>query len=167
LYQLYEKKGYKNKAFDTYKNYSIMKDSLENDESRKLVQQQRLEFEFEKAKMIEDQKEIERQKALAAKVARRNTLQNSLIFLAILLSFAIIFSFGFLKISPRFGQILIFGSLLIFFEFLLVLTDPYLDRLTNGVPIYKLLANSVLAFSIFPLHAWMEKQLKNKVNKLP
>ena len=144
-----------------------MKDSLENDESRKLVQQQRLEFEFEKAKMIEDQKEIERQKALAAKVARRNTLQNSLIFLAILLSFAIIFSFGFLKISPRFGQILIFGSLLIFFEFLLVLTDPYLDRLTNGVPIYKLLANSVLAFSIFTLHAWMEKQLKNKVNKLP
>lgn len=166
LYKVYEDKEEKIKAFEVYKRYTIMNDSIENDESRKLVQQQKLQFEFEKEKILKDQEEEQRRKLEAAKTARRNVLQNSLIFLTILMAFAAIFSFGFLKISPRLGQVLVFGSLLILFEFLLLLTDPYLDGITNGIPIYKLLANSILAFSIFPLHAILEKKLKNKVNKL-
>lgn len=159
FYQVLERKGDKGRAFEVYKKYTLMKDSVENDEAKKIVLQQQIKFEFEREQLLKEQDERERLKAETIRRARRNSLQYTVIFLAILVSFAIIFSSGYLKISYRFAQVLIFGSLLILFEFLLILTDPFLDRITNGIPIYKLLANSVLAFSIFPLHAWLEKRL--------
>lgn len=158
-YLVLEKKGDKGKAFDVYKMYTQMKDSVENVDAKKLVMQQQLKFQFEKEQLLKEQEESKRLEAESLRKKRRNTLQYSLIFLAILLSFSIIFSSGALKISYRVAQFLIFGSLLILFEFLLILSDPVLDNLTGGIPIYKLLANSLLAFSIFPLHAWLEKRL--------
>ena len=53
----------------------------------------------------------------------------------------------------------------ILFEFLLVLSDPYVDGLTNGEPMYKLLANALLAGLIFPAHAFFERVVKKRLVK--
>jgi len=74
-------------------------------------------------------------------------------------------SLGFIKISPRISQAFIFVTLLTLFEFILVLTDPIIDRFTNGIPIYKVLSNSLLALSIFPIQSFMEKRLKKRLDK--
>jgi len=43
---------------------------------------------------------------------------------------------------------------------------PYLENYTNDEPMYNLLANSLLALVIFPLHAILEKLLKKRIVKV-
>ena len=92
-------------------------------------------------------------------------MQYSLIFLGILVLFGIVLSLGFIKVSPNIAEGLIFFAFLILFEFVLVFTEPYLENYTNGEPMYNLLANSVLAILIFPVHAILEKLLKKRIVK--
>ena len=75
-------------------------------------------------------------------------------------------SLGFVKVSERVAQGLIFVSLLLVFEFILVFMDPYLDNITRGVPIYKLLVNVLLATFIFPVHGFLEGRFKRRVKKV-
>jgi hypothetical protein len=79
--------------------------------------------------------------------------------------FGIVLSLGFIKVSPNIAEGLIFFAFLILFEFLLVFTEPYIQDYTNGEPMYNLLANSVLAVIIFPVHAILEKLLKKRIVK--
>ena len=53
---------------------------------------------------------------------------------------------------------------LLFFEFILVLLDPYSDRITQGIPIYKLLFNAIIAAFIFPAHAYLEKIIIKRIH---
>jgi len=60
---------------------------------------------------------------------------------------------------------LIFFAFLIFFEFLLVLADPYIEGWSSGAPGIKLLFNAGIAALIFPLHSLFETKLKRKLAK--
>ncbi|MBL4624779.1 MAG: hypothetical protein JKY42_06530 [Flavobacteriales bacterium] len=60
---------------------------------------------------------------------------------------------------------LIFFTFLLFFEFCLVLLDPFIDEWSSGERLYKLLFNGVLAAAIFPLHAFFEATLKKTLIK--
>ena len=79
--------------------------------------------------------------------------------------FGIVLSLGFIKVSPNIAEGLIFFAFLILFEFVLVFTEPYMEQYTNDEPMYNLLANSVLAIVIFPLHAILERLLKKRIVK--
>jgi hypothetical protein len=70
---------------------------------------------------------------------------------------------GFIKIPPTLAQGLNFVSLLLVFESILVLTDPFLDYYTNGIPVYKLLVNILLAILIFPMHSFLERRFKKRL----
>jgi len=76
-----------------------------------------------------------------------------------------VLSLGFVKVSPRMAEGIIFFSFLILFEFLLVLADPYIERWSSGAPGIKLLFNAGIAALIFPAHAFFESKMKGRLVK--
>jgi len=70
---------------------------------------------------------------------------------------------GFINVSQRMAEGIIFFSFLILFEFLLVLADPYIDAWSGGAPGIKLLFNASIAALIFPLHSLFERKLKGRL----
>ncbi|MFH1320425.1 MAG: hypothetical protein ABII90_07220 [Bacteroidota bacterium] len=60
---------------------------------------------------------------------------------------------------------MIFFTFLLFFEFTLVLSDPYIERFSAGAPAIKLAFNAILAAMIFPLHSFFEGKLKERIMK--
>ncbi len=165
LSSIYEKQGNSKKALAYYKTYIQMRDSINNEETQKAAIRQQTQYEFEKEQIRKENEAKEKARIEAEELKRRNNLQYSLIFLGILLLFGIVLSLGFIKVSPNIAEGLIFFTFLIFFEFLLVFTEPYLERYTQGEPVYALLANSALALIIFPLHAVLERLLKKRIVK--
>ncbi|PCH87030.1 MAG: hypothetical protein COB88_06295, partial [Flavobacteriales bacterium] len=69
---------------------------------------------------------------------------------------------GFINVSERMAEGIIFFSFLILFEFLLVLADPYIEGWSGGAPGIKLLFNASIAAFIFPLHSLFERKLKTR-----
>ena len=165
LSEVYEKQGKGMKALEMYKLYVEMKDSINNEATQKATIRQQTQYEFEKAQIVKENKAKEEARLLEEETSRRNNLQYSLIFLGILVLFVAILMLGFIRVSPSVAEGLIFFAFLILFEFVLVFTEPYLEQYTNGEPMYNLLANSVLAIMIFPVHAILEKLLKKRIVK--
>jgi len=55
--------------------------------------------------------------------------------------------------------------LLIFFKFIPVLADPYIESWPGGEPGIKLPFNAGIAALIFPVHAFFESKLKGRLVK--
>jgi hypothetical protein len=156
----------KNKNFEAslvhYEQYISLRDSLNNEQNQKTLIRKQTQYEFEKEQLIKQQQQQEQERIEQEEKERRDNIQYSLIFLGILLVFGSILGLGFIKVSPKFAEGLIFFAFLIFFEFCLVLLDPIIEDWSGGEPIYKLLFNALLAGAIFPLHAFFEDKIKTK-----
>lgn len=152
-------------ALEMYELHIQMRDSINNEKTQKATIRQQTKYEFEKAQLLKEQTEREELRVLDAEKKRRDNLQYSIILVGILAVFGLVLSLGFISISPKFAEGLIFFAFLLLFEFLLVLSDPYIDNLTGGEPMYKLLLNAMLAGAIFPLHSFFERALKKKLVK--
>jgi len=76
---------------------------------------------------------------------------------------ALEYYFKSLNIPVRLAEGGVFFTFLLVFEFLLVLTDPYIEQYTGGEPAYKLMVNAGLAGLIFPLHSFAETQVKRRL----
>lgn len=160
-----EKNGLGMDAVMYYEEYIAVSDSLTITQNTKSITDQKLEFGFEKEKFLKEQEEKERERLAKLEVKRRNNLQYIFIFLLVVLFIGLAISLGAIKVSSRMADVIILLSLLIFFEFVLVISDPFVDKITSGVPIYKLLVNTLLAFFIFPLHSFLAKRLKKRTIK--
>jgi tetratricopeptide (TPR) repeat protein len=163
LSDIYKKQKNFTEALKFYEIHITMKDSVKNEETEKSVIRQQTQYEFEKTQLIKEQQQKEQQRLEQIARERRDNIQYSMIFLAILVIFGSILGLGFIKVSAKFAEGLIFFAFLIFFEFCLVLLDPIIDDWSSGEPIFKLLFNALLAGMIFPLHAFFENKLKKKV----
>ena len=51
-------------------------------------------------------------------------------------------------------------GILLLFEFILVLMDPWLDKYASDTPLARFLANVALAMTVAPLHGWLNRTLK-------
>ncbi|MBL4625582.1 MAG: tetratricopeptide repeat protein [Flavobacteriales bacterium] len=165
LSNLNKNEGNYQEALEMYELHIIMRDSINNEKTQKATIRQQTKYEFEKAQLVAEQQRNEALRIKNEELERRDNLQYSIIFLAILLVFGLILSLGSIKLSPAVAEGLIFFAFLILFEFLLVLADPYVDRWTGGEPMYKLLLNAILAGLIFPLHAFFERMFKKRLVK--
>lgn len=152
-------------TLNMYELHIQMRDSINNEETQKATIRQQTKYEFEKTQLIKNQQLQEASRKFQEETIRRDNLQYSIIFLGILFVFGLVLSLGFIKLSPVIAEGLIFFAFLLLFEFLLVLSDPYVDGVTGGEPIYKLLLNAILAGLIFPAHAFFEKKLKKRLVK--
>ena len=150
-------------ALALYETYVVLNDSIHGNEVKREAAQQQARYEFEKAALIKEQEEKEKARIEEEMLQRRNNLQYSIIFITILVAFGSVLALGFISISPTLADGLIFFAFLLFFEFLLVLADPYVEQWTGGAPGWKLLINSAIAAGIFPLHGFFERVLKEKI----
>ena len=175
LDKLYDAANFLKELYTTEKNYELalqmfeksiqLKDSIQSKNNQKAAIRQQTKYEFEKEQLIKEQEAKEQARLETEKIDRRNSLQYSVILVAILAVFGLVMSLGFVSVSPKVAEGLIFFAFLILFEFLLVLFDPYIDNITGGAPAYKLLANALLAALIFPAHSFFERTLKNRLVK--
>jgi len=163
LSEIFVRKDQFKQAYEFYQLFSGMKDSLFNEEKSKEIGKLEAKYEMEKAEQELKRKEEEQVSILAEQTQRRNLLQYSGTLIFIVTLFITILFSGKLNIPIRFAEGGVFFTFLLVFEFLLVLTDPYIEQYTGGEPAYKLIINAGLAGLIFPLHSIAETQLKRRL----
>ncbi|MBN4081793.1 tetratricopeptide repeat protein [bacterium AH-315-C07] len=161
LSDLYSKINNSDLAFKYFKEYTSAKDTLVNENKLKEVGRLEVRYEFEKAELERKEKD----RIQAEVLARRNSLHYYTILFCILGLILLVMLIGYVKISPNQAGGIIFISLLLVFEFLLVVLDPHIEQWTGGAPGYKLLINAGLAGLIFPLHQFFESRLRKRLVK--
>ncbi len=152
-------------AYYYYKLFTEKKDSLYNME--KATEVGRVTANYETQRQIEERRRLEEQAAAREKevVNRRNTLEYSGMTIFVLVLFTFMFLSGKLRISDTFLEVMVFVSLLLLFEFIQVLLDPFINRLTGSEPFYLLLVNLVIVAAIIPIDAYLERFLNKRVLK--
>lgn len=175
LYQIYKHLGnspnipkqkreqYLLQSLEHHKVYFAMQDSLHNEKQSEELGKLRGKYEFESA-MKEKERQQQKQKRIEKEqTAHRHNLQytGSFIFIIVVMLF-VAFS-GWLRILAKLGEALLFFTLMLFFEFVLIITEPTIDRWTGGEPILKLMINSTFAFAITQLHGYLEPVLKTRL----
>ncbi|MBL4735978.1 MAG: tetratricopeptide repeat protein [Flavobacteriales bacterium] len=160
LSRLYKWSGDFKRSLDYYKQYAIVKDSMFNEDKSKEIGKLEARHEFETAEAEQKRTEAEFARREAMAKTRRDNLQYSGILIFIVLIFASVFVLGRFSIPIRLAEGMIFFSFLLFFEFTLVLLDPYIEQYSSGAPAVKLGFNAMLAAMIFPLHSLFENKLK-------
>jgi hypothetical protein len=149
-------------AFEHHKLYKQYSDSLHNEDKAKEFGRIESRYQFEKEAEEQKRKQAEAKRIAQEETDRRNNLQYLSIFGGLLVLFGGLAFVGKLKIPERVLDIALFAALLILFEFLLILFDPILDQYTGGVPIQKLVFNSLIALGFAPLHGFLEGKLKKR-----
>lgn len=145
-------------AFRLQEEYQAAKDTLLKRDKRIETRKLANEYEF---KLSQKERE-EHEKKMITQILRRNNLEYLLITVIVFIFFAIIFS-GRKFFSEKILSALIFIGLLLLFEFILVMTDPWVEKLTGTEPVFKLIANLVLALLILPVHHLLETVSKQKL----
>ncbi|MBL4736133.1 MAG: tetratricopeptide repeat protein [Flavobacteriales bacterium] len=165
LSELYTNRGRFKLALEHYKEYTAAKDSLFNEEKSKELGKLEAKHEFETAEAERKRLAIEQLRLEKALVQRRNSLQYSGILIFLVMLGAGLIGLGRLSIPVRLAEGLIFFTFLLFFEFTLVLLDPFIEAYSSGAPAIKLGFNAALAALIFPLHAFFESKVKARIVK--
>lgn len=165
LYKVHKELNNDGKALFYFENYVQLKDSALSADNIKESMKLQSQYEIEKEALIQQQKQKEAEEQARKQKSRRNNIQYSLILISLLIMAGLILTLGVIKVSERQAQGLIFLAFLIFFEFLLVILDPYVDNFSEGAPLIKLLVNVVVAALIFPVHEYFEKSLQQRILK--
>lgn len=155
LAELQEKTGQFALATATLKEYITLKDSFFN--AGKVLEYGQLKesFAYENKEL---QEALDQQKQ-EAELRAKNFKQYLISFAtACLVALLLLFGVRYAK-RRRLKYFVVFGALLFFFEFALVLLDNFVDGFTGGLPIPKLLANVLLAAVFAPLNVVLEKSL--------
>lgn len=163
LSDLYSRTGQFDLAYKHHVEFTNIKDSLFNDEKSKELGKLETKYEMELAERDRVAR-LEREENLRIQnIRRKNLLQYSAIsFILVLVGFLMLI-LGRVKVKPSVASAVTFFAFLLFFEFMLVLMDPTIDRWSKGEPMYKLLFNAGIAACIFPIHAFFERMLKKKL----
>lgn len=150
-----EQMGLYREADLSLKEFIRLKDSFFNAEKTIEFGQMEQSFDYERK---EFQQQIADQEAKSA--LREANFRQYLISFAVVSVIALLMIVG-LRFSRkrRLRYFVVFGALLVFFEFALVLLDNFVDGFTGGLPIPKLLANILLAAAIAPLNIVLEHRL--------
>jgi len=165
LSDLYSKTNRFQLAFEHLTAFNVAKDSLFNSDKSKDIGRLEMKHEIEKAEKERlDQEEAKNRTELQNK-KRRNTLQYQGIVTLILIISLCVGVIGFLKVSPKIASAITFFSFLIFFEFVLVLLGPTVDKLSGGEPAYILFFNALIAAALFPIHDFFERALKRRLTR--
>jgi hypothetical protein len=165
LSAIYEKMNQGMKALEFYKIQVQMRDSMKSEENKKGILKIEIEHEFEKEQLIKKQRLEEAERLATLEKDRRNSIQYSGIGVGLFALFGLVFLFGRIRLPKWAVELSVFLPFLILFEFLLVITDPYIDNWSGNEPLIKLGINVVMAGLIFPLHAFFEGYLKRRIFK--
>jgi hypothetical protein len=153
------------KALEMYEIEIEMRDSLKTEDFLKAATKEKSRLEFEKQQLLSQYQEKEAARLEAEKIEARNTLQYSGIGIGLFALFGLVFFLGKVQLPKWAIKLSVFLPFLIFFEFLLVITDSTVEAWNGGEPALKLLLNVIMAALIFPLHSFFESFLKKRLFK--
>lgn len=163
LARILKKESNYKEALKYFELYIQMRDSVNNEKTQKATIRVQTKYEFEKDALIKEQNAKEQERIETEATSRRDNLQYSIILIALLILFGGVLTLGYVNLSVRMAEGIIFFSFLILFEFLLVLADPYIEGWSGGAPGIKLLFNAGIAALIFPAHAFFEDKMKSRL----
>ena len=153
-------------AYDYFLEYNSLKDSVFNVKKINEIANIEFTYQVDKQARIDSLNQVQaeqlrleleaREKYLAG---RRNALEYSGIALFALILFLVLMMSRRFRLSNQVLNLLIFVFFLIIFEASLVAFDPLVDRISNGEVIIKVFFNSVLAFSVFTAHHFLEGRM--------
>lgn len=152
-------------ALENFRLSTHWRDTLFNEEKTKEIGSLETRHEIEMEAMERRRQEEEEQRLLKEAQDRRNALQYSSILIVIMAFMTVLLFSGKFKLPMNVVEGGIFFTLLILFEFLLVLFDPFIAKYAGGEPAYSLLINSGLALLILPFHGFFETLLKKRLQK--
>ena len=89
----------------------------------------------------------------------RNNIQYSSVAIFILILLILIFVFTKFNLPITFLDGMVLITFLLFYELILIITEPWVDDWTHDIPIYKLLINFAIALLFIPFHS-LEKKLR-------
>lgn len=121
---------------------------------------------YQNEKILDEQKKnvLLKEKIETEKQQRKNNLEYLAIVIFLLIFFALVFFLGKYKISTTKIETFVFIALVLLFEFIQLLFDPYINKLTNGEPVLNLILNVLIALSLTPIDTYSEKILRKKSN---
>jgi len=154
------------RAYRYLQLHTMVQDSLFSAAKSKEIGKLEATYEFEKAEAERKRLEMEDLRLENERTNRRNNLQYSGILIFLVTLSAGLIGLGKLHIPIRLAEGLIFFTFLLFFEFTLVLLDPYIEKCSSGAPAVKLAFNAILAAMIFPLHSFFEEGLKKRMARI-
>lgn len=161
LHSLLAAKGMHREAYTFLLEHKTLSDSLYNDDRVREAAQQEARFTQE----LQHLRDTQAAEAQHAENERLYWLLGSGVLLVCFLTGLGLLSAGRLRMHPRVAGALAFFALLLLFEFLLVLADPFTDSLTAGNPLAKLGINLLLALLLIPLHGWLTHWLRSLVSE--
>lgn len=162
LYIYYDTINNKAEAYTYFKLYQLYKDSIGSTDAAGRIAELQL-----KSKIEQQETELKHKTELRiAAEHRTSNIQNFLIFIFIIFFISSIFFFGHITLPKIVAEGVVFFTIVISLEFIMILLDPFINGWSHGMPAFTLLANIVLTLAIFPAHSWFEKNLKRKVLKI-
>ena len=164
----YRSKNEQKEAYETILKFATTKDTLQQLEQTQEFNRIDEKLNLKKQKAIEKIKQEENQKIELANQKRVKGLKYTMIIIVIALFFILIILFatkstGKMIIPKRFLDGALFVSFLLLFEFIIVLSDPFIEQYTGGAPIWKLGFNMLMAFCIFPVHHYIEEKMRGRL----
>lgn len=163
LYSVFKEQNKLDSALYYFEIYHNILDSVKSSNSIKASVRMQTRYEIAQEELIKEQIQKEEEKLAQEKESRRNSIQYTLIFIALLILAAAILAMGIINVSEKQAQGLIFLTFLLFFEFILVALDPWVDMYSGGAPAIKLGFNVVIAALIFPAHQYFEGVIHRRV----
>jgi cation transport ATPase len=164
-------KNYKS-ALYYFKKFVSMSDSLVNQESREKIANYMVQFEFQKQQYSDSLKKAEEKKREGLKMEleekelqRLMNIQYSGIVIFVMVVLGSIFLLRRVQLPTIWIEGFIFFSALLVFEFLYLFLDPYIEKFSGKMPIYKFTINMGLAIAVFYAHSFFEALLKTKLIK--
>lgn len=142
-------------AVEYYTRESILSDSVHSAEKNKEVENLNFNEHERQQQLIEDARKAEEK--------RKQNLQLSAIALFIPLFFLSILWLSRTRTHRRIIEFMSVLSLLLVFEFIMLLIHPWIERLTNDTPVLELLILVILAAVLVPLHHNSTHWLKEKL----
>lgn len=163
LSEINELLGNNAEALANYKTYTALKDSIFTAEKDKKITQIVMRYEYQKAE--EDRK----RKLEIAKTEKERSEQTQIlgisIFIVLFIAFLLIVSK--LKVSFFIIKILSIFSVLLVFEFLILLLHKRIEKVTHHNLILTLLCLVIVASIVIPIHhkaeKWFTKKLEGRI----
>ncbi len=153
------------RAVKALERYYTMRDSLTREVNMSELQKLSAGYEFERKLDSDRRAREQKEKTEQEKQARRYNLEYLGVAVLLLLMFAGAFLLSKSSISPKIYDGVAFVALVLLFEFLLVLIDPYSSAITRGEPLFTLMLNIALASLISPVDQYLESKLLRTLHK--
>lgn len=163
LYDYYKSKNQHKLAMEKLEVYQVTNDSLVAMANKTNLNKSLKEYEFKIERIHKEQKEREQQRLENEKLVYRNNIQYAGISVLISSLFATLFLLSKFKLPNWVLELAVFIPFLVLFEFLLVITEPFLSMYSANGPFYVLMVNTFLAAIIFPLHMYTESMLRKRL----